>query len=107
MKGRGRKHPSPVMNPSFVCRNAEEVMSLKGTPETLDAGIILAAQKVEHYEIASYGTAAHWAEVLGRHDIKRLLGQTLEEEEETDQKLTDLAKSGVNQMSAEKARRVA
>jgi ferritin-like metal-binding protein YciE/sporulation protein YlmC with PRC-barrel domain len=90
-----------------LLEEGEEVMSLKGTPETLDAGIILAAQKIEHYEIASYGTVAHWAEVLGRHDIKRLLGQTLEEEEQTDEKLTELAKSGVNQMSADKARRAA
>ena len=97
----------PCKGMEGILEEGEEVMKLKGTPETLDAGIILAAQKVEHYEIASYGTAAHWAEVLGRHDIKRLLGQTLEEEQQADEKLTELAKSGVNQMSAEKARRAA
>jgi ferritin-like metal-binding protein YciE len=85
-----------------ILEEGEETMKLKGSPDTLDAAIILAAQKVEHYEIASYGSAATWAEMLGRHDIKRLLGQTLEEEEETDQKLTDMAKAGINQGSARK-----
>ncbi len=90
-----------------ILDEGEETMKMKGTPETLDAAIICSAQKVEHYEIASYGSAATWAGMLGRHDIKRLLGQTLQEEEETDEKLTELANSGVNQMSAQKARRAA
>ncbi|HEV2394907.1 MAG TPA: ferritin-like domain-containing protein [Verrucomicrobiae bacterium] len=90
-----------------ILDEGEEVMSQKGTPETLDAAIIMAAQKVEHYEIASYGSAATWAAMLGRNDVKRLLGQTLEEEEETDKKLTELARAGVNQRSAEKTRQAA
>jgi ferritin-like metal-binding protein YciE len=84
-----------------IIEEGEETMSLKGSPETLDAGLIMAAQKVEHYEIASYGSLATWADLMGRQDIKRLLGQTLEEEEEADQKLTDLAKGGINQRSAQ------
>ena len=58
---------------------------------TLDAALISAAQKVEHYEIASYGTLATFAEVLGHEDAKDLLGQTLEEEKEADEKLTGIA----------------
>ncbi len=50
---------------------------------------------VEHYEIAGYGSAATWAEMLGRQDVKRLLGETLDEEKAADQKLTRLANSGV------------
>jgi ferritin-like metal-binding protein YciE len=82
-------------------------MDLKATPEALDAALIMAAQKVEHYEIASYGSLAAWADAIGRKDIKKLLGQTLEEEEETDQKLTDLAQAGINQSSVQTARKAA
>lgn len=58
---------------------------------TLDAALIGAAQRVEHYEIAAYGTLATWADLLGYQDVKDLLGQTLEEEKETDEKLTGIA----------------
>ncbi len=58
---------------------------------TLDAALIGAAQRVEHYEIAAYGTLATWAELLGYQDAKDLLGQTLEEEKEADEKLTGIA----------------
>lgn len=58
---------------------------------TLDAALIGAAQRVEHYEIAAYGTLATWAELLGHQDAKDLLGQTLEEEKEADEKLTMIA----------------
>ena len=90
-----------------ILQEGEEAMKLKGTPETLDAEIILAAQKVEHYEIAAYGSLATWADMMGRKDIKSLLGRTLEEEKQTDRKLTELAKSGINQSSAEKMREAA
>jgi ferritin-like metal-binding protein YciE len=63
---------------------------------TRDVGLILAAQKVEHYEIATYGGLAQLAKTLGRNDIKEILGQTLAEEKETDQLLTDIAESHVN-----------
>jgi ferritin-like metal-binding protein YciE len=62
----------------------------------LDAALIAGAQKVEHYEIASYGTLAHFAELLGHDRAKDLLGETLEEEKATDEKLSELAKSDVN-----------
>lgn len=68
---------------------------------TRDVGLILAAQKVEHYEIATYGGLAQLAETLGLTDIKNLLGETLEEEKETDSKLSEIAESSVNYQSAE------
>lgn len=58
---------------------------------TLDAALIASAQKVEHYEIATYGTLATFAEVLDMQEAKDLLGQTLEEEKEADEKLTTIA----------------
>jgi ferritin-like metal-binding protein YciE len=65
-----------------------------------DAGLIGAAQRVEHYEIAGYGTTRSLAGKLGHTDIVDLLGQTLEEEKETDAKLTELAESAVNAEAA-------
>ena len=62
----------------------------------LDAALIAGAQKVEHYEIASYGTLAYFAELLGNSQAKTLLGQTLEEEKSADLKLSRIAKSQVN-----------
>jgi len=65
-------------------------------PEVLDAGIIAAAQKVEHYEIASYGTLCTWANQLGLDEAAELLGATLAEEKETDAKLSELAETQIN-----------
>ncbi len=62
----------------------------------LDAALIAGAQKVEHYEIASYGTLAHFAALLGNDQAKNLLGETLDEEKAADRKLNDIAKSRVN-----------
>jgi ferritin-like metal-binding protein YciE len=67
-----------------------------------DAGLIGAAQRVEHYEIAGYGTARCLAETLGHDDAAKLLEETLEEEKDTDQKLTDLAESAINAEAAQK-----
>jgi ferritin-like metal-binding protein YciE len=64
--------------------------------EVLDAALIGAAQKVEHYEIAGYGTLVTFARQLGHSDAERLLQQSLDEEKQTDQKLTELAESGIN-----------
>ena len=66
-----------------------------------DAGLIGAAQRVEHYEIAGYGTARALAEQLGHDEAAELLGETLEEEKATDEKLTELAESVVNVEAAE------
>ena len=74
----------------------EIIKEYKGSP-ALDAGLISAAQSVEHYEIARYGTLRTWAEELGHGDAAKLLQETLDEEEATDQALTELAESVVNQ----------
>jgi ferritin-like metal-binding protein YciE len=68
----------------------------KGKP-ALDAGLLAAAQAVEHYEIARYGTLKTWAAELGFNQAVGLLNATLEEEKKTDETLTRLAQSGVNQ----------
>jgi ferritin-like metal-binding protein YciE len=67
----------------------------KGT-SVRDAGLIIAAQKIEHYEIAAYGSLVQLAKTMGRNDLAELLGQTLEEEKQADQILTELAVSGIN-----------
>ena len=64
---------------------------------TRDAGIIMAAQKVEHYEIATYGTLVQLAKTLGRNDAAELLHKTLEDEKQADEKLTEIAEWNVNQ----------
>jgi ferritin-like metal-binding protein YciE len=66
-----------------------------------DAALIAAAQKAEHYEISAYGTLAAWAAALEEEEVVELLNQTLEEEKETDEKLTDIAESVVNQEEGE------
>ncbi len=68
---------------------------------TRDVGIILAAQKVEHYEIATYGGLAQLAETLGLTDVKNLLGKTLSEEKEADELLSEIAESSINCEAAE------
>jgi ferritin-like metal-binding protein YciE len=74
-----------------------ENLIVKDAPNpVVDAGLIANAQRVEHYEMAGYGTVAYFAEVLGRPQDKALLAQTLQEEEQTDQLLTEIAKQAVN-----------
>lgn len=68
---------------------------------TRDAAIIMAAQKVEHYEIASYGGLVQLAKTIGRDDVAEILAQTLEEEKEADQLLSEIAESSINQEAAE------
>jgi ferritin-like metal-binding protein YciE len=71
----------------------EDMMDEDAEPEVLDAGLIAGAQRIEHYEIAAYGCARTYAQLLGMTELAQLLQQTLDEEKETDQKLTDLAES--------------
>lgn len=73
----------------------EKIDELEGSP-ALDAALIAAAQKVEHYEIASYGTLCAWAEQLGHDDVIQLLQATLDEEKTADVKLTGIAQSTAN-----------
>lgn len=84
-----------------IIEEGKEVMEEDAEDEVMDAALIGAAQKVEHYEIATYGTLCTYAELLGLKDAKRLLGQTLEEEKRTDQKLSELAESIINLEAAD------
>jgi ferritin-like metal-binding protein YciE len=77
---------------------AEIMKEYKGSP-ALDAGLIAAAQAVEHYEISRYGTLIAWAEELGLEGAVSLLQDTLEEEKATDETLTDIAKTAINQQA--------
>jgi ferritin-like metal-binding protein YciE len=71
-----------------VIKEGDEIVSQGGDNATVDAGIISAAQRVEHYEMAGYGTVRTYAELLGQQQIASLLQQTLDEEKEADEKLT-------------------
>jgi ferritin-like metal-binding protein YciE len=79
-----------------LVEEGSEMIAEKAEPAVKDAGLISAAQRVEHYEIAGYGTARTFAEHLKMDDAARLLQETLNEEEATDKKLTDLAESNIN-----------
>ena len=74
-----------------LIEEAASMMEEDAEPEVMDAVLISCAQKVEHYEIASYGTLCTWAKLLGYTQAKSLLGQTLAEEEKTDKLLTQLS----------------
>jgi ferritin-like metal-binding protein YciE len=78
------------------------MQEFKGSP-ALDAGLLAAAQAVEHYEIARYGTLRTWADELGLEKAVELLDQTLEEEKATDEALTELAETAVNQEAQQAA----
>jgi ferritin-like metal-binding protein YciE len=79
-----------------ILLEGKEVMDEFGGSPTLDAGMVAAAQAVEHYEMARYGALKCWAEELGMKKIAGLLGQTLDEEKETDKLLTTLAEDKIN-----------
>jgi ferritin-like metal-binding protein YciE len=79
-----------------LAKEADEIIKEAKSDTVRDAGMLAAAQAVEHYEISRYGTLKAWAEKLGMNEAARLLGETLEEEKETDDKLTDLAESEIN-----------
>jgi ferritin-like metal-binding protein YciE len=79
-----------------LVEEGSEMISEHAEDAVKDAGLIMAAQKVEHYEIATYGTLVTFAELLGQSEARELLEQTLQEEKETDEKLTDLAESEIN-----------
>jgi ferritin-like metal-binding protein YciE len=66
----------------------------------MDACLIAAGQRAEHYEMAAYGTLVAWAQAMGHTDAARLLQQTLDEEKAADRKLSDLAEGGINQGAA-------
>lgn len=74
-----------------VIKEGDEIVSAGGDPSTVDAGIISAAQRVEHYEMAGYGTVRTYAKLLGRQEHASLLQQTLDEEAQADETLTQIA----------------
>ena len=84
-----------------LIEEATEIMEEDASDSVLDAGIIAAAQKVEHYEIASYGTVRTWARLCGEEEAANLLQETLDEESQTDERLTELAESIVNPRAEE------
>ena len=79
-----------------IIEEGEEIMEETESGKVRDAGIIAAGQKVEHYEIASYGTLIAWAEELGLDEAADVLNETLEEEKSADEKLSDIATSNIN-----------
>jgi len=79
-----------------LLEEGKEMMEEDMEPEVLDAALLAAAQKVEHYEIAGYGTVRTYAQLLGEDQAAKLLQQTLDEEGETDKRLTMLAEKNIN-----------
>jgi ferritin-like metal-binding protein YciE len=82
-----------------IVDEADEILGDVREPEVVDAAALAAAQAVEHYEIARYGTLIAWARQLGRNDCAAVLQQTLEEEKATDKKLTAIAEGRVNRVA--------
>ena len=83
-----------------ILEEGEEIMEEYNGSEALDAGLLAAAQAVEHYEMSRYGTLKTWASQLGLKDAVSLLDETLQEEKQTDALLSSLAESSVNQEAA-------
>lgn len=82
-----------------LIEEGNEVLEEDMEPEARDAGLIAAAQRVEHYEIAAYGTVCEYARTMNHTDVLELLESTLEEEKEADETLTGLAETGINAMA--------
>ena len=82
-----------------IVDEAQEIMGDASDHDVLDAAALASAQAVEHYEITRYGTLMAWAKQLGRNDCATVLQQTLEEEKETDLKLTEIAEARVNRVA--------
>lgn len=79
-----------------IIREAETMLSERADSSVMDAALIASAQRVEHYEIAAYGTVCTYAKQLGMTDVLDLLHKTLEEEKMTDEKLTMIAEKSIN-----------
>ena len=94
--------PKAVNCPAIdgIIKEANHLTGDIADKQVLDAGIIAAAQAVEHYEITRYGTLAEWAKQLGRQDCASVLEQNLAEEKTADKKLTSMAESGINRRAA-------
>jgi ferritin-like metal-binding protein YciE len=86
-----------------IIAEGQKAVEENATSDVLDAALIAAAQKVEHYEIAVYGCVATYAELLGYDQVHELLGESLDEEERTDERLSDLAESVINVEAADES----
>ena len=86
-----------------LIKEGDEMIKEEAEDEVRDAGLISAAQRVEHYEMAGYGVARTFARILGEDDAADLLQETLDEEKAADEKLTSLAEAGINQEAADAA----
>ena len=95
-RGGGSPRGKKCMGMEGLVEEGKEIMQENMEEPVMDAGLIAAAQKVEHYEIASYGTARAWAQQMGYDRDADLLQQTLEEESMANEKLTQIAESHVN-----------
>lgn len=82
-----------------LIEEGEEIINEDGEPEARDAALICAAQKVEHYEMATYGSLRAYARVLGLDDAHKLLTRTLQDERNADSTLTDLAENAINKLA--------
>jgi len=91
-KGTGKK----CKGMEGLLAEGDEVMKEDMPPDVLDAALISAAQRVEHYEMAGYGTVRTWAKLLGEHEAAKLLQKTLDEEGDADKTLTKLAETSIN-----------
>jgi ferritin-like metal-binding protein YciE len=83
-----------------LIEEGQEMVSSKGDPAVVDAGLIAAAQRVEHYEIAGYGCAKTYADLIGDHEAASALTSSLDEEKAANEKLNDLAIQVINPMAA-------
>ncbi|HEX6643660.1 MAG TPA: ferritin-like domain-containing protein [Gemmatimonadales bacterium] len=92
-KGTGKK----CVGMEGLIEEGKEMMQEEAEPAVMDAALIAAAQRVEHYEIAAYGCVRNYAQLLGYTQAAKLLQQTLDEEEATDKKLSELAEGGINE----------
>jgi ferritin-like metal-binding protein YciE len=86
-----------------IIEEGKSIMEEDFDETTMDACLIAAGQRAEHYEMAAYGTMVAWAQAMGHSEAARLLQRTLDEEKAADKKLSGLAEGGINQGAAEKA----
>jgi ferritin-like metal-binding protein YciE len=96
-----KARPKPCAGMAGIIEESSDVIKEEDKGPALDAAIIAGGQRAEHYEMAAYGTLAAWAETLGLDEVAALLNETLEEEKAADEKLSELAESGINNAAIE------
>ena len=99
----GMEAPEDTYNPAVAAlmEESQDMIDAGGNQKVLEAALILGAQKMEHLEIAGYGTAVEFAKMLGEKDLAKLLAENLNEEEKTDKMLTDIARAAINPKAKE------